>query len=92
MARGIKFLPVDVWKSEPSAFKPENGHIRMPFSALPGLGEAAAENIVKLRESGELYSVEDLRLKGGISKAVIELLRRNKALEGLSETNQYTLF
>ena len=92
ICRGIKFLPVNVWKSDANAFKPENGSIRMPFSALPGLGEAAAKNIVDLRESGELYSVEDLQRKGGVSKAIIELLRRNKALEGLSETNQYTLF
>ena len=64
----------------------------MPFSALAGLGDAAAQGIVRLRDSGELYSIEDLQRKGGISKSVIELLRRNKALEGLSETNQYTLF
>ena len=92
LCRGIKFLPVNIWKSDASAFLPEQGSIRMPFSALPGLGEAAAKNIVDLRDSGELYSVEDLQRKGGISKSVIELLRRNKALEGLSETNQYTLF
>ena len=92
MCRGIRFLPVNIWKSDAEAFLPEDGSIRMPFSALPGLGEAAGQRIVNLRDSGELYSVEDLRQKGGISRAVIELLRRNKALEGLSETNQYTFF
>ncbi len=92
MCRGIRFLPVNIWKSDAKAFMPEDGNIRMPFSSLPGLGEAAAQRILDLRESGGLYSVEDLSNKGGISKSVIELLRRNRALEGLSETNQYTLF
>jgi DNA polymerase-3 subunit alpha (Gram-positive type) len=64
----------------------------MPFSSLPGLGESVAQRILDLRQSGELYSIEDLQRKAGVSKSVIELLRRNKALEGLSETNQYTLF
>ena len=92
MCRGIRFLPVNIWKSDATAFLPENGSIRMPFSALPGLGDAAAQGIVRLRDSGDLYAIEDLQRRGGISKSVIELLRRNKALEGLSETNQYTLF
>jgi DNA polymerase-3 subunit alpha (Gram-positive type) len=92
MCRGIKFLPVSIWKSDANAFLPEEGHIRMPFSSLPGLGESVAQRILDLRQSGELYSIEDLQRKAGVSKSVIELLRRNKALEGLSETNQYTLF
>jgi DNA polymerase-3 subunit alpha (Gram-positive type) len=92
LCRGIKFLPVNIWKSDASAFLPEDGNIRMPFSSLPGLGEAAAQRILDLRKKGELYSVEDLQHKAGISKSVIELLRRNKALEGLNETNQYSLF
>ncbi len=92
MCRGIRFLPVDIWKSDAAAFLPEDGNIRMPFSALPGLGDAAGQRLVALRDSGELYSVEDLQRKAGISRSVIELLRRHGALEGLSETNQYTLF
>ncbi len=92
MSRGIRFLPVSVWHSEATAFTPEDGSIRMPFSALPGLGETAAQKIMQLRESGGLYSIDDLQTKAGISRSVIDLLRRNKALEGLSETNQYSMF
>ena len=92
LCRGIKFLPVSIWKSDANAFLPEDGNIRMPFSALPGLGESVAQKILQLRHDGGPYSVEDLRHKAGVSKAVVELLRRNHALDGLNETNQYTLF
>ncbi len=92
LSRGIRFLPVNLHHSDSSAFLPENGKIRMPFNALGGLGESAAEKIVQVRSEGEIYSVEDLRLRAGLSKSVIELLRSCGALEGLSETNQLTFF
>ena len=92
MARGVKFLNVDLKKSDATAFLPENGKIRMPFNSLAGLGDKAAEKIIEARDSYEIYSVEDLRERTGISKAVIELLRRNHVLDGLSETNQFSMF
>ncbi len=92
MARGVKFLNVDLKKSDATAFLPENGRIRMPFNSLPGLGDKAADKIITARNEHEIYSIEDLRQHTGISKAVIELLRRNHVLDGLSETNQFSLF
>ena len=48
----------------------------------------------KLWKTMELKGVSTyyLREKAGISKAIIELLRRNGVLGGLSETNQFSLF
>ena len=92
MARGVKFLNVDLKKSDATAFLPENGRIRMPFNSLPGLGDKAADKIIAARDEHDIYSIEDLRQHTGISKAVIELLRRNHVLDGLSETNQFSMF
>ena len=92
LARGIKFLNVDLKKSDGSAFLPENGKIRMPFNSLPGLGDTAAEKILEARSKYDIYSIEDLREHTGISKTVIELLKRNHVLDGLSETNQFSMF
>ena len=92
LCRGVTFLPVKFDKSDAFAFLPENGKIRIPFSALPGLGETAAAKIVEVREKGEVMSQEDLRVKAGLSKTVMELLRQNGVLDGISETNQITLF
>ena len=92
LARGVKFLNVDLKKSDGTAFLPENGSIRMPFNSLPGLGDTAAEKILEARAKYDIYSIEDLREHTGISKTVIELLRRNHVLDGLSETNQFTMF
>ena len=92
MARGYKFLPIDLEKSDAYAFLPENGAIRMPFSALGGLGENAALNIVKAREEEKFFSVEDLRTRAKLTKSVIEVLREIGALDSLSETDQLSFF
>ena len=92
MARGIKFLPINIIKSEASAFVPENGAIRMPFSALSGLGENAAANIVAARTEEPFFSVEDLQIRAKLTKSVVEVLRANKVLEGLDETDQLSFF
>ncbi len=91
-ARGLKFLPVDLFKSDAFAFKPENGKIRMPFTALGGLGEKAAEKIVEVRDRENLLSIEELQIKAGLSKSVVDLLRKNGAFGDLTETNQLSFF
>ena len=92
MARGIRFLPIDLAKSDARVFLPENGAIRMPFSALSGLGENAAAHIVEARNEEPFFSVEDLQIRAKLTKSVIEVLRKNKVLEGLDETDQLTFF
>ena len=91
MARGIKFLPIDIEKSDSYAFLPENGAIRMPFSSLPGLGENAAMNIVAARNEEPFFSVEDLQTRAKLTKSVIEVLRDNGVIKNLDETDQLTL-
>ncbi len=92
MARGFKFLPVDIQKSHSYVFQPENGGLRMPFSALGGLGENAAANIVSARDEEPFFSIEDLQKRAKLSKSVIEILRVNGALDNLDETDQLTMF
>ncbi len=92
LARGIEFLPIDLTKSRAFAFVPEGNGIRLPFSSLAGVGESAAESIEKAMNEGNILSVEDLRIKSGITKAVVETLAQNGILETLPETNQITFF
>ncbi len=90
--RGIRFLPVDLYRSEVNRFTIEDGNIRCPFTSLSGLGENAAIPIVEARKQGEFLSVEDLRKRGRVGTGTIELLRAHGALEGMSETSQLSMF
>ena len=92
LARDIEFLPVDVFKSKAFAFVPENGKIRMPLAALNGLGDTAAENIYKAIHEENATTQEELKRIAGLTKTVIEVLRKTGAMAGLPESDQLTLF
>ena len=92
-ARGIKILPVDIYKSDAKLFQvPGKGLLLPPMIALQGVGENAAIHIQEERKNGEFISKEDLRKRTKISKTVIETLTNHGSLEEMSDENQLSLF
>jgi len=91
-ARGVEFLPIDLYKSKAREFQIVGDALLPPLASVPGIGISAAESIVAAREAGEFTSIEDLRRRSGATKTVIEALAEHGCLEGLSETDQLTLF
>ena len=59
---------------------------------MPGLGENAAVAIMEEREKGEFKNIEELRLRTGATKTVVEILQENGCFDGMSESNQVSLF
>ena len=92
-ARGIKFLNVDLYKSDATVWIAKNDtEIYPPFSAIDGLGETVAKNIVREREQSPFLSIEDVQKRGKVSKTLIDKMIEMKILDGLPESNQLTLF
>ena len=92
LARGIEVLPVDLYLSDAKRYQVEDGRIRLPFSSLSGVGEAAAQSLADARAGGEYISIDDLQTRSKVSKAVIETLQEAGALKGLPASSQMTLF
>lgn len=90
--RGFKLLNADIYKSDARYFLPEGDNaLRVPLTALKGLGESVAESIVKARTT-EFISQEDLKKRGHIGDSIIELLQENNAFHDLPKTAQRGLF
>ena len=92
MVRGVEFLPIDLYRSHATKFLVEDGKIRMPFTGVKGLGEAAAEGLMNARKEGPFFSCDDLQTRSGVTKAVMESLRQMGVLGDLPETSQVSLF
>lgn len=91
-ARGIRCLPVDLYKSHATRFIITEDGILPPLTALQGLGEAAAASIAESRKDGEFVSIEDLKMRSGVSRAVIDILSEHGCLDGMEESSQVSLF
>ena len=90
--RGIRLLPVDLYKSDPKKFLIEEDGLRCPLTSLVGLGESAALPIVQARKDGRFLSVEDLRARAHLGQSVVDILRAHGSLRGMPETSQVSMF
>lgn len=90
--RGFNFLPIDLYKSDALKFKIEDGAIRPPLNSIAGMGQIAATSIQEAREKGEFISKQDIKKRAKVGDATIALLEKFGCVEGMSETNQISLF
>lgn len=91
-ARGFKFLPIDLYKSDSRKFIVAEEGLIPPFNSLQGLGTNAAQSIVDGRAAGEFHTIEELKERTSLGRSLIDLLKENGVLNGIPETNQLSLF
>ena len=94
MARGVEFLPVDIYKSRAREYVIEDGKIRLPFSAVPGCGENAAASIQDAVDNAteKFLSIEDFRLQTGLQQSVVDVLESYGAFASMPKSTQMNLF
>ena len=92
-ARGIKFLPIDLYHSDATVWVAKNEtEIYPPFNSIEGLGDTVAKQIVKERDIQPFLSVEDVQKRGKVSQTLIIKMQEMGILKDLPESNQLTLF
>ncbi len=92
-ARGIKFLPIDLDKSNSLEWGVrDDTSIYPPFSSIDGLGDTAANNIVEEREKRPFLSIEEFQHRAKISASLLEKMKSMGIFEGMNESNQLSLF
>ena len=90
--RGIKFLPIDLYKSHYKNFIVEDEGIRPPFSSIAGFGPIAAESLYNAAREEEFMSIDEIRIRAKLGDSTIDLLREFGVLDGMQESNQISLF
>ena len=90
--RGFEFLPVDLYESEATKFKVQDNKLRPPLNSIPGFGSVAAQGIVEARKDGKFMSIDDLKIRAKIGASGADLLKEFGCLEGMSQSNQLSLF
>ena len=91
-ARGIKFLPIDLYESDSTKFRVIGDNLLPPLNSIPGLGENAAKALVSARNEEAFCSIDDLRARGKVSKTIIDKMKDMGILEGIPESSQISLF
>lgn len=91
-ARGIEFLPIDLYKAKADRFQIIDGKIMPSFGSLPGMGAKAAQSLMEAAAMGPFTSKEDIRIRGKVSKTILDDMDSLGLLGDLPETNQYDFF
>lgn len=90
--RGVKLLPVDLYKSLADKFQVTEEGILPPLNALQGVGINAAYSIVKAREEESFFSIDEFRERTKVTKTAIEILKVHGCFKDIPDSSQISLF
>ena len=94
-ARGIKFAPISLEKSDATRFVVDEEHentLIPPFKTIDGLGVTVAKTIVEERDKQPFLSKEDLQKRGKVSKTLTDKMVEMGIVSELPDSNQLSLF
>ena len=91
-ARGLEFLPVDIYRAQAHRFQIIDGKLMPSLDSIEGLGDNAANAVEDAAKKGEFLSKDDFRERTKVSKTVIDLMDDLHLLGDIPQSNQISLF
>lgn len=90
--RGIELLPVDLYKSDATKFLIEDGALRPPFNAIPGVGGNAAISLAENRQGQVFHTIDEFRAITKANSGVIAAMEKCGCFDGMEKSAQISLF
>ena len=91
-ARGLEFMPIDLYRAKAKKFLIVDGKLMPSFASIEGMGEKAAEAVEIASQDGPYLSLDDFRQRTKVSKTVIDLMADLGLFGDLPQSNQLSLF
>ena len=91
-ARGIEFLPIDIYKADPKRFTIIDGKLMAALNTIKDVGDTAAEALSAAARERRFTSKDDLKSRGKVSAKSVENMASLGLLDGLPETDQLSFF
>ena len=92
LSRGYGFAEPELGRSEACKFSVVEGRVMLPFNAISGIGDTAAESLAGAYREKPFSTIDDVRSRTKLSGTNIEDLKRHGLFAGLPESAQMTIF
>ncbi len=91
-ARGLEFVPLDIYHAHPNRFQIVDGKLMPSINSIDGLGDAAAVAIAEAAKDGPFLSKDDFKDRTKVSKTITDLLGDLGLLGEIPDSNQLSIF
>lgn len=92
LSRGYEFAEPVLGTAEACRFSVVDGKIMLPFNAVSGIGDTAAESLAEAYKEKAFSTLDDVRSRTKLSGTNIEDLKRHGLFAGLPESAQISIF
>ena len=92
MSRGCVFAEPVLGTAEARRFSVVDGKIMLPFNAISGIGDTAAESLADAYNEKPFCTLDDVRSRTKLTGTNIEDLRKHGLFAGLPESAQISIF
>ncbi len=91
-ARGLEFLPIDIYRSGAMDFRIQDGKLLPPFNSIDGMGEKAAAQAESAAKNGPYLSRQDFQKRSKVNGTIMDIMEQEGLFGDLPEDTQLSLF
>lgn len=92
LSRGYEFTEPVLGVAQACRFSVVDGKVMLPFNAISGIGDTAAESLAEAFKERPFSTIDDVRSRTRLSGTNIDDLKRHGLFAGLPESAQMSIF